>query len=113
MQKMQTGGDVNPNQMDSIAVVQISGWTMGELVRVYHNVTTSDAEKAVSYLTERKLPLVWQTADGIKRILDPKLTIPNQLIILLGTSSGKMNTDEVISWLDYPNHTYIKKLLKK
>lgn len=107
------GGDVDPNQMDSIAVTQISGWIMGELVRVYHNVTTLEAQKAVSYLTERKLPLVWQTLDGVKRILNPKLPISDQLLILLGTSSGKLNTEEIIQWLDYSNHGYVKRLYKK
>lgn len=107
------GGDVDPNQMDSIAVIQISGWIMGELIRVFHNVTTSEAQKAVNYLTERKIPLVWQTIDGVKRILNPKLSIPDQLIILMGTSSGKLNTAEVIKWLDYSNQGYIKQLFKK
>jgi hypothetical protein len=107
------GGDVDPNQMDSIAVTQISGWVMGELVRVYHNVSTREAQKAVNFLTERKIPLVWQTLDGVKRILNPKLPIPDQLIILMGTSSGKLNTEELTKWLDYSNQAYIKRLFKK
>lgn len=107
------GGDVDPNQMDSIAVTQISGWVMGELIRVYHNVTTLEAQKAVNYLTERKIPLVWQTLDGVKRILNHKLPIPDQVIILMGTSFGKLNIEDIIKWLDYSNQAYIKRLFKK
>lgn len=107
------GGDVDPNQMDSTAVVQIAGWVMGELIRTFHNVSTQDAERAVAYLTERKIPLVWQTLDGIKRVLNPKLSIPDQLLILLGTITGKLDINEIIKWLGYSNHAYIKKLIKK
>lgn len=107
------GGDVDPNQMDSTAVVQIAGWVMGELIRVFHNVSTKDAEIAVAYLTERKIPLVWQTLDGVKRVLNPKLSIPDQLIILLGTTNGKADTSEVIKWLDYSNHAYVRRLFRK
>lgn len=106
------GGDVNPNQMDSIAVVQIAGWIMGELIRVFHGVSTQDAENAVSYLTERKIPIVWHTLDGVKRVLKPKISLPNQLLILLGTTIGKTDTSEIIKWLDYSNQAYIKKLFK-
>lgn len=90
------GGDVDPNQMDSTAVVQIAGWIMGELIRVFHNVSVSDAQKAVVHLTERKIPLVWQTLDGVKRVLNPKLSIPDQLLILIGTTTGKADTNEII-----------------
>jgi hypothetical protein len=31
-----TGGDVDPNHMDSVAVLSKCNWIMGELVRVYH-----------------------------------------------------------------------------
>jgi len=106
------GGDVDSNRMDSQAVVQISGWIMGELVRVFHNIDTQTAQEIVDNLAERKIPIVWKL-DGIKRILNPKLKFPNQILLLLSSQNGKTDINKLFEWLDYSNKTYFKKMLKK
>ena len=106
------GGDVDPNQMDAHLTVSMCSWIMGELIRVYHNTSTKIAQINVDYLTERKIPLVW-TINNIKRILNPNIRIPDQILIFLATSNSKLTFHELINWVEYTNSTYFKKILKK
>jgi len=105
------GGDVDSNQMDSQAIVQMTGWIMGELVRVCHNISIEDAQSAVNNLTERKLPMVWELNE-LKRVLAPDIPFPKQILILLSSENQYLDTDKLFEWLDYSNKTYFKKMLK-
>src|SRR5579872_2946690 len=44
------GGDVDPSHMDASFVLSSCSWTMAELVRVYHNLSTKDAQQVVESL---------------------------------------------------------------
>jgi hypothetical protein len=55
-----TGGDVDPNFMDATAVYGMASWTLAELVRIFHGVSTQEAQETADVLVERKLTLVWQ-----------------------------------------------------
>jgi hypothetical protein len=57
------GGDVDPNHMDAVCVLQMSKWVMAELVRVLHNVDTDAATEIVDGLVDRETPLIW----GVRR----------------------------------------------
>src|SRR5690606_29767773 len=57
-------GDVDPNSMDASAVVAIASWVMAELVRIFHNVSTKEAQDTVDALIERKTPLIWEVEPG-------------------------------------------------
>jgi len=105
------GGDVDSNEMDAAAVIANTSWIMGELIRVLHNTTLEDAQEIVNQITNRKIPLIWKS-DSIKRVLNPKISYPNQILLLLATESGKVETDILFKWLDYSNKTYFKKMLK-
>src|SRR5262245_66270603 len=52
------GGEVDPNQMDAVAVYSIASWVMGELVRVFHNVSITEAQEAVDAVSERNMPRI-------------------------------------------------------
>lgn len=106
------GGDVNPNQMDSHLTVSMCSWIMGELIRVYHNTSTEIAQNNIDFITERKIPLVW-SSNTIKRILNPNIKIPEQILIFLATSNSKVSFSNLINWVEYSNSTYFKKILKK
>jgi hypothetical protein len=105
------GGDVDPNYMDATAVVSNASWVMGELIRVLHNTTLIDAQGIVDKITGRKIPLVWNSGN-LKRVLNTKISYPNQILILLVTESSKTDIDNLFVWLDYSNKTYFKKMLK-
>jgi hypothetical protein len=94
------GGDVDPNHMDSAAVLAMCNWVMCELVRVYHSLPTTDAQKVVDSLAEMHIPVVW--SDGnIKRVLQPKLKLPQQLLLLIATSVPDVSIQELIDWTEY------------
>jgi hypothetical protein len=93
------GGDVDPNSMDSQAVVSICSWIMGELIRVFHNTSIADAQKIVDSVTSRKIPLVWQ-GGSTKRVLKSGLSVKNQILLLLISETSKVGVDSLLSWMD-------------
>jgi hypothetical protein len=93
------GGDVDPNHMDAIAVLSMSNWIMAELIRVFHSTTTDEAQALVDNLVERRVPLVWQSGD-VKRVLDPKMPLPHQALVLLASTSGHVKVADLVKWTD-------------
>lgn len=105
------GGDVDPNHMDAVAVLSMCNWIMGELVRVYHGLSTKDAQQVVDALAEVRIPAVW--SDGtVKRVLQPSLKLPDQILLLVATSLPTVTAAELIEWTEAPDKTYFKKLLR-
>src|SRR6266849_3515511 len=79
------GGDVDPNHMDSVAVLSMCNWVMAELVRVFHGLSVTEAQKVVDTLAEVRIPVIW--SDGnVKRVLQPKLKLHEQLLLLIAVS---------------------------
>jgi hypothetical protein len=106
------GGDVDSNPMDTNAVVTISSWILGELIRVFHNTNVIEAQKFVDYITNRKIPLVWE-ADTNKRVLNPSLSLKNQILLLIGSSSTKTKTDDLLKWIECKDKGYFFKSLRQ
>ncbi|MGA9755816.1 MAG: hypothetical protein WBV23_11820 [Desulfobaccales bacterium] len=104
------GGDVDPNHMDAMSVLSMTSWIMGELVRASHSVGTEEAQRVVDSLTERRIPLVWQVA-GLKRVLNPKLSLKDQILLLLSSVPSEVDFEELFKWTDYKNKSYFKKTL--
>lgn len=107
-----TGGDVNPNYMDATAVLSITAWIMAELVRVFHNISTHEAQRVVDGLVERRTPLVWQSG-SMKRVLNPRLPLRNQVLLLLSSAPGEVKVEELIKWTGYENPGYFNRLLRQ
>ena len=106
------GGDVDPNFMDSTLVVSMVSWVMAELVRVLHGVPISEARQLVDHLVERRLPLVWKSGD-IRRVLDPKLPLKDQILLLIASTSTKVQVDQLFQWLDYDSRAYFNRILRQ
>jgi len=104
------GGDVDSNSMDANAVVSMCSWILGELIRVLHNTTIAEAQKIVDFLTNRKIPLVWDFGK-VKRILNPKINLKNQILLLIGTSSATVKTSDLINWIEYSDKKYFMRTL--
>lgn len=94
-----TGGDVDPNHMDALAVLSMCNWVMAEFVRVFHSVSVDDAQALVDGLVERRVPLVWQDAD-VKRVLDSKMVLKHQVLLLLASTTGKVAVIDLLKWTD-------------
>jgi len=106
------GGDVDPNHMDATSVLSMTSWTMAELVRVFHDLGVDEAQKVVDSLTERRVPLVWQVGT-IKRVLNPKLSLRDQILLLLSSVPSEVDFKELLHWTDYKNKSYFKRILNE
>jgi hypothetical protein len=106
------GGDVDSNPMDSNAVIAISSWILGELIRVYNNTSVEEAQKVVDYITNRKIPLVWETSN-VKRVLNPSVSLKDQILLLIGSNSTKTNTDDLLKWIECNDRGYFIKSLRQ
>lgn len=106
------GGEVDPNHMDSVAVLSIANWVMAELVRVLHNLPMKDAQAVVDAIAERRTPIVWETGE-VKRVLDPKMKLRDQILVLVSSAPGTVPTDDLFKWTECPERWYFNKLLRK
>lgn len=106
------GGDVDPNHMDSVLVLSMCSWIMGELVRVYHGLaTTAEAQAVVEALAEIRIPVIW-TKGNLKRILDPKLKLPDQILLLAMTSVPSTTLQSLLEWTESKNKAHFMKTLR-
>jgi hypothetical protein len=94
------GGDVDANFMDATAVYSMASWTLAELIRIFHQVSTTEAQQVVDVLVERKISLVW-TFEEIRRVLDPKMSKVEQTLVLLYSSSSPVNEEVLLGWVEY------------
>src|SRR5262249_44099963 len=101
------GGDVNPNVMDATAVYNIASWILAELVRIYHGVSTEEAQEVVNLLVERKISLIWEVED-IKRVLDPKMATREQVLLLLHQKVSWVSVKDLVNWTEYSNVTVFR-----
>lgn len=106
------GGDVDPDHMDSSAVVSISSWILAELIRVFHGVTTEEAQELVDLIAERRSQIVWKSAN-MRRVLKPDLQLKDQILILLGSSTSRIQADDLFIWTDYHKRSYFNRVLRK
>lgn len=106
------GSDVDPDFMDSSAVLAMASWIMAELVRVYHGLSTEEAQRVVDNLAERRIPLVWKSG-AIRRVLNPGLHLKDQILILVGSAARRVTAEEIFTWTGYNKRGYFNKLLRQ
>jgi len=96
------GGDVNPNHLDATAVYGMSSWVLAELVRIFHAVSTEEAQETVDALIERKHPLIWEF-EGMRRVLDPRMSKGDQALLLLHAKPSWVAEKDLLAWVGYSN----------
>ncbi len=107
------GGDVDPNHMDAVVVVNMAKWIFAELIRLFHGVTTEEAAEAVDCIVEREIPLVWEVGE-IKRILNPGLSMKDKMLALLYTCVGSAKESDLVAWTEHSNGAVFRRdVLKK
>jgi hypothetical protein len=93
------GGDVNPNHMDAVAVLYASKWIVAELIRVFHDLSVSDATAVVDSLMDRELTVIWEVGLN-RRVLLKNLTLKQQMLLLLYGSPKPVPETSLLSWLE-------------
>lgn len=107
------GGDVDPNHMDAVCVVQMTKWIVAELVRVLHDLPTEEATQIVDQLVERDTPWIWDV-NGKKRVLKTALLMRDKTLILLHAAHAPVSEDHLVSWLEHSNASvYRRDVLRK
>jgi hypothetical protein len=101
------GGDVNANHMDAEAVLSMASWTMAELVRIFHGVSTAEAQEIVDALVERRSPTIWEV-EGVKRVLSPSHPVKDQVLLLLHHTAGWVSTVDLFKWVEYSNSSMFR-----
>jgi hypothetical protein len=107
-----TGGDVDPNHMDAVAVLSMCNWIMGELVRVYHNLSISEAQQVVDALAEVRLPVIWSNGN-VKRVLKPSLKLHEQIMLLAASTVPSGTAEQLRVWIECDNSKYFMKTIRK
>jgi len=105
------GGDVDPNHMDSVAVLSMCNWVMAELVRVFHGLEIGEAQAVVDILAEIRIPVIW-TDGNIKRVLRPKLKVNEQLLLLTAASVPDASSADLVKWTE-KNKKHIMATIRK
>jgi len=107
------GGDVDPNHMDAVCVLQMSKWIVGELIRIFHSISTEEATKAVEALSDRELTLIWKI-NGISRVLNNNLSMLDKTLVLLYSSPTGITEAELVLSVEHSNASvYRRDILKK
>lgn len=94
------GGDVNPNHMDATVIYSMASYIVAELVSVFHQVSTAEAQEAVDAIVERKFALVWD-AGQVKRVLDHEMKTSDQTLLLLHQASGWVAEKDLVASTEY------------
>jgi hypothetical protein len=76
------GGDVDANFSDATLSLTASNWVLTEFLRIYYTSDVDIAQKLVNSLVKVRIPLI-QDFDGFPKILNPKLTLPDKILVLL------------------------------
>jgi hypothetical protein len=107
-----SGGDVDPNEMDTTAVLYMSKWLVAELVRVLHTLTTTEATEIVEALIKRQVTFVW-TSGQKKRVLKPGMTRKRNTLLLLLSETGEVGEADLFRWIEHKSlPTYRRDVLR-
>ncbi len=102
------GGDVDPNHMDAVLVLNMAKWLMAELIRIFHDVETAEATNVVENLIDKTVPLVWRVA-GKVRVLNPSLTMKEKSLVLSFVSNGPLAEGELLESVEHSNSTVFRR----
>ena len=102
------GGEVNPNYMDSLCVLQMSKWIVCELIRIYHKVSIEEAASIVDAISEREISLIWKVGDT-KRVLDVSLSMLDKTLVLLYSEPSGISESNLISYVEHSNSSVYRR----
>jgi hypothetical protein len=107
------GGDVDPNHMDAICVLQMSKWVVAELIRLFDSVKTEEASATVDSISDREITAIWKVG-GVSRVLDTSLSMLDKTLLLLYGAPSGLSESELISSIEHSNPSvYRRDILRK
>lgn len=107
------GGDVDPNHMDSVCVLHMGKWVVSELIRLFYGVSINEAQNLVEAISEREVPLVWETGTR-RRVLATNLSMLEKTLVLLYSAVDPVSESDLVADLEHSNATvYRRDVLRK
>ncbi len=84
---------------------------LAEMVRIYYTHVIDEAQEMVNTLVEIRLPMI-QDFDVFLKVLDPDLTVPAKVLVLLHhRGKGGATFIELIEWIGKSDKTNLQKRL--
>ena len=105
------GDGIDPNQQDATMVVRNMEWVLAELVRLYHNVSATQAHAIIVDLVSKDVPLI-QEFDGFPRVLKQLKASDHFLVLLYWRGVDGATYDELHTWARAPMRANLKRTLK-
>jgi hypothetical protein len=88
-------------------------WVVAEFIRVFHGISIDEAQALVEAISDREMPLVWETG-AVSRVLDTKLTMLEKTLALLYSNSGPLSETALLASLEHSNPSaYRRDVLRK
>jgi hypothetical protein len=106
------GGDVDANYMDATLVLHAVQWVMAELVRMFHNTDVRTATAVANSLVDRTVPLIWRVGE-VTRVLDPKMSLSDQTLLLLYATPKKLSERELATSLEQDRLANYRRVLNR
>lgn len=103
-------GAISPNKMDATLLLYNVKWVLAELVRLNSTLSPDESQAIISSIIERQLEVIW-TEEEITRVINTKMKISEQILLLLYKTSPQKSTD-LLSITEYANKTRFKNLLR-
>jgi len=104
------GGDVDPNFLDATVVYGMVSWVLAEIIRIFHSISTTEAQDIVDVLIERKYSLIWEVSGTkIKRVLDPKMDKGDQALLLLHSKPSWVTEEDLFQWVEYSSSNMFRR----
>lgn len=101
------GGDVVANHMDATLVQANASWVLAEVIRVFHGISTPEAQKSVDALVERRVPLIWEIG-SVRRVLSPEMPAADKALVLLYGQTDWTSARTLADWAKYSNPSVFK-----
>ncbi len=92
------GDGIDPNVQDAVLVVRNMEWVLAELVRLYHNVSPTEAHAIIVDLVSKDVPVI-QVFNGFPRILKNLKASDYLLVLLYWCGSTGASVNELRAWL--------------
>lgn len=106
-------GEINPNLMDATFVVSACDWIMAEFIRLYHTGNSSEAQRIIDSIVERKIPVIEEFGDDLK-VLTPNLPVADKiLLILYKKHPNYVSTSDLKNWIKTKSPSYITTILRQ
>lgn len=104
--------EVTANKMDALYMLNSLKWCLSEIIRVNSKSKPDEINIIIQGLLQREHEIIW-TDSIIPRILNPLMSAPNQVLLLLYFKE-KMNDGDLRNSIEYKNATdFRNKVLRK